>query len=205
MIYFYKHRLQNLKNKSKKKNSIKDIIRANKRAMNDQYKNFPIIKKKKSIGIFLWSQSLAHKPKDVSSNYKFRTWHHINKHTNDSYKQQPKKRKVREQSSGIRCINTSMVEIERRHNKDLTISHVHLNKLKILQCDTLFLVKWIHHIHIFLIQKMLAARPITPWIPNKNTNANEERKKDPWRGKERLSILMRWCPEIGSHVSSEIR
>lgn len=42
MIYFYKHRLQNLKNKSKKKNSIKDIIRANKRAMNDQYKNFPL-------------------------------------------------------------------------------------------------------------------------------------------------------------------
>lgn len=87
------------------------------------------------------------------------------------------KQKVREKKKccGMRGINTCMIEIEERLKKrDHTTGHMHLNELKILQCDTLFLVKCIHHIHIFLVQKMLAARFITPRIPNYNTDAHRE-------------------------------
>jgi len=95
-----------------------------------------------------------------------------------------------------------MIKIEERHRKrDHTTGHMHLNELKILQCDTFFLVKCIHHIHIFLVQKMLAARFITPRIPNYNTDAHREKEGILGR---RWNILMRWCPEIGSHISSEM-
>lgn len=41
---------------------------------------------------------------------------------------------------------------ERAH----TIGHVHLNKLEILKSDAFVFIKWLQHIHLFLVQKLLA-------------------------------------------------
>ncbi len=41
---------------------------------------------------------------------------------------------------------------EREH----TVGHVHLNELEIFKSDALFFVKWLHQIHLFLLNKLFA-------------------------------------------------
>ena len=45
---------------------------------------------------------------------------------------------------------------ERERERENTVGHVHLNVLEILKSDALFFVKWVHHIHLFLVQQLFA-------------------------------------------------
>ena len=52
--------------------------------------------------------------------------------------------------------NKSECEREREREGENTVGHVQLNELEILKSDALFFVKWVHHIHVFLVQQLFA-------------------------------------------------
>jgi hypothetical protein len=55
----------------------------------------------------------------------------------------------------------------RREWKDHTIGHVHLYELEILKSDSLLFIKWVHYIHLFLLQKLFPLKHKTH--PNSET------------------------------------